>query len=89
MPDPARSEEVDPAELDLVLCPCTAYDGEGHRLGMGGGYYDRFLPRCVNAVTAAVAFEKQRAGHVPMDGYDRGVDMVITEQSMVRPTVEK
>ena len=88
-PDPARSEEVDPAELDLVLCPCTAYDGEGHRLGMGGGYYDRFLPRCVNAVTAAVAFEKQRAGHVPMDGYDRGVDMVITEQSMVRPTVEK
>ena len=88
-PDPARSAEIPPEEIDLMLCPCTAFDGEGNRLGMGGGYYDRFLPRCARAVSVSVAFEVQRAEKIPLGEYDRGVDMVITEDAVIRPVPGK
>ena len=84
-PDPARSVLVAPEEIDLVLCPCTSFDAAGHRLGMGGGYYDRYLPKCVNAAVAAVAFEAQRAGRLPAEAWDRSVDLVFTESAVCRP----
>lgn len=44
--EPATSEpEVEPSVLDLVLVPALVLDTRGYRLGYGGGYYDRFLPR--------------------------------------------
>ena len=84
-PDPARSQEIDPAEIDLVLCPCAAFDDSLTRLGMGGGYYDRFLPLCENAVIAAVAFEAQRAeGGIPAKPWDIPMDAVFTEEGVRR-----
>lgn len=41
-----KSELVLPEKIDLVICPCTVFDEEGSRMGMGAGYYDRFLPLC-------------------------------------------
>ena len=79
-PDPDLSEEISPDRIDLVLCPCTAFDAECNRLGMGGGYYDRFLPQCRNAAIFSVAFEVQRAESVPHDLLDRQMDGVITEE---------
>lgn len=79
-PDPDLSERVEPGDIDLVICPCTAFDAAGSRLGMGGGYYDRFLPRCGHANIIAVAFEVQRAEHIPAEPWDRKVDTVITEE---------
>ncbi len=79
-PDPDLSEEISPDRIDLVLCPCTAFDAECSRLGMGGGYYDRFLPQCRNAAIFSVAFEVQRAESVPHDLLDRQMDGVITEE---------
>jgi 5-formyltetrahydrofolate cyclo-ligase len=44
--EPVASEpEIDPTTLDLVLVPALVLDQRGYRLGYGGGYYDRFLPR--------------------------------------------
>ncbi len=83
-PDPARSERIDPRDIDLVLCPCTAFDEAGDRLGMGGGYYDRFLPACENAFLAAVAFEAQRAAEIPAEPWDRPMDAVVTEAGVRR-----
>ena len=41
-----RSVLLAPEQLDLVLVPCTAFDARCCRVGMGKGYYDRYLPRC-------------------------------------------
>ena len=87
-PDPDRSGLIDPETVDLVLCPCTAFDEAGNRLGMGGGYYDRFLPRCKNAVITAVAWEAQRAESVPGEPWDVPMDLVFTEDGAFRPGAE-
>ena len=77
-PIPEKSEFIRPEQIDLVICPCSAFDDEGHRLGMGAGYYDRFLPRCKNAVIALAAFSEQRMEHVYTDAFDVPVEVVFT-----------
>ena len=82
-PDPEYSEIVAPEEIDLVLCPCSAFDRRHRRLGMGGGYYDRFLGKCVHAEIIAVAFAVQEADEVPTEAFDRKMDRVITENGKI------
>lgn len=81
-PVPELSLLVVPEELDLVICPCTVFDQNCNRMGMGAGYYDRYLPKCVNAVFAAAAFEVQKAEHIPAAEWDRPMDMVFTEKTV-------
>jgi 5-formyltetrahydrofolate cyclo-ligase len=84
-PDPDRGTAAEPEDIDLVIAPCTSFDSACRRLGMGGGYYDRFLPRCTKASVIAVAFEAQRSAAVPAAPWDRSVDAVITEDAVYRP----
>lgn len=83
-PDPARSRLIDPASIDLVLCPCTAFDEGCRRMGMGAGYYDRYLVKCENAVIAACALEVQKVGEVPVDPWDVPMDLIYTDQAIYR-----
>ena len=78
-PDPEHSTLISPETLDAVIVPCVAFDTAHRRLGHGGGYYDRFLPRCTRAVKLAAAFDIQRAAAVPTDSFDVTVDAVATE----------
>ena len=86
IPEPVRelSREIAPEEIDLVLCPCTAFDPDCRRLGMGGGYYDRFLPRCKGAKFVAVAYEFQRAEALEAQSWDIPMDAVVTEERVYR-----
>lgn len=45
-PEPSPAAEVLPVQLDAVLVPLLACDQRGHRVGYGGGFYDRFLTQC-------------------------------------------
>ena len=81
-PIPELSTLVSPEEIDLVICPCTAFDQECNRMGMGAGYYDRYLPRCLNAVISAAAFEAQKVESIPVDEWDRPMDMIFTETAV-------
>ena len=86
-PNPAYADEVDPEQIDLVICPCTAFDREYNRLGMGAGYYDRYLEKCENAFLVAVAFDIQEAREVPVCEYDVKMQAVITEAGIRCETI--
>ena len=73
----SRSEILLPEALDLVLVPCTAFDADCFRVGMGKGYYDRYLPRCKNAVKIGIAFEVQRVEHAAVDEHDQRLDAYV------------
>ena len=83
-PDPDASLPVEPDDIDLVICPCTAFDKELHRIGMGGGFYDRFLPKCGKAAVFAVAFEAQEAELIRPEPHDFVMDAVVTEKRVLR-----
>ena len=81
-PDVERSRLILPEELDLVLVPCVAFDEEKRRLGHGGGYYDRYLPGCVNAKFVLVAFEAQKLPEVTTDPHDVLMNVLVTEDKV-------
>ncbi len=81
-PTPEGSDRVAPEALDLVLCPCSGFDAARHRLGMGAGYYDRFLPQCANAAVCAVAFEAQRLDQICTEATDIPMQAVFTERAV-------
>ena len=87
---PALEQSVllEPEQLDLVLVPCTAFDAVCRRVGMGKGHYDRYLPRCRNAVALGVAFEAQRVPEAAADEQDWQLDGFVTERKVYRGTDE-
>jgi 5-formyltetrahydrofolate cyclo-ligase len=78
-PDPVKSRIIPLEEIDVVLVPCVGFDEAGMRLGHGGGYYDRYLPRCPHATKILVAFEAQRLDAVCAGEHDVAMDFVVTE----------
>ena len=77
---PSESAEIImPEDIDFIVVPLVAYDSRLHRIGYGGGYYDRFLPKCVNAVKCGAAYSFQNAGDVFPEDHDVRLDEVVTE----------
>jgi 5-formyltetrahydrofolate cyclo-ligase len=77
---PETAPEVLP---DVLLVPMLAFDAQGHRLGYGGGFYDRTLEklRALKSVVAiGVAYQAQMADEVPRGEYDAPLDYVMTEE---------
>lgn len=75
--------EAETVTPEVVLCPLLAFDGDGCRLGRGGGHYDRTLEalRAAGRVLAVgLAFAAQRLETAPRDGHDQPLDWVVTEQ---------
>ena len=82
---PAEGDWLEP---EVLLVPLVAFDDQGHRLGYGGGFYDRTLNalrarRTVHAY--GFAYEGQRVPELPLGGNDARLDAVITEKGIHRP----
>lgn len=74
---------VDAEELDAVIVPGVAFDQKGNRLGFGGGYYDRFLPKTKSSCRKiAVCYEFQLKENVFPEDHDFPVDIIITEDAV-------
>ena len=81
-PDVEKSELIDPEQIDIVICPMVAFDAERQRMGYGGGYYDRYLPKCSKALRIGIAFEAQRMERLVTEEYDCPMDIIVTEEKI-------
>ncbi len=75
--EPIYDEPVADDETALVLMPGMVFDYEGHRIGYGGGFYDRFLEKEPNHPTVALAYDFQMVDHLETEEFDIPVDRVI------------
>ncbi len=76
---PINATQVDIAKIDLVLMPATRFDLNKNRLGMGKGYYDRYLIQNPNLYKILVAYEVQSAKEIVCSSHDIAADIVVTE----------
>ncbi len=79
IPEPVADEPVANDETALVLMPGLAFDEAGHRIGYGGGYYDKFLVAEPDHPTVALCYDFQMYAHLDTEEFDIPVDMVIWE----------
>jgi 5-formyltetrahydrofolate cyclo-ligase len=83
--EPADRIAVDPERIDAVITPGLAFDRRGARLGYGGGHYDRYLGRLeAHAVRIGIAFAEQVVEAVPEEELDQPVDVVVTDEEVIR-----
>ena len=74
--EPIGDPFTDLTQIDLALIPGLAFDAQGHRLGRGKGYYDRFLA-AFTGTTIGVCFDFQKVAEVPVDAHDIAVNRVV------------
>lgn len=74
---------IDADKIDCVIVPGAAFDVHGNRLGLGGGFYDVFLKKAVNAKRVALAFDFQLLDEIPAESHDMPVDLIITENRII------
>lgn len=70
-------------DAELIVVPCLAVDRNGNRLGMGGGFYDRFLST-VDAIKVALTFDFQFIDELPSGEHDFKIDIVVTESGITK-----
>jgi 5-formyltetrahydrofolate cyclo-ligase len=79
IPEPRADAQV--VTPDIVLVPLLAFDASGHRLGYGGGYYDRTLA-ALPARAIGIAYAGQRVEALPREPHDHPLDGVLTENGL-------
>ncbi len=70
----------------VILVPLMAFDKKAHRLGRGGGFYDRtleILRRKLSIVSIGVAFDEQEVDSVPTEPHDQKLDYIVTPTRII------
>jgi len=75
---------VSPEEIGVILVPGLAFTKNGHRLGRGGGYYDRYLASLpASTMKIGVCFALQIVDALPTEPHDQQLNAVITEEGLI------
>ncbi|MBC7691432.1 MAG: 5-formyltetrahydrofolate cyclo-ligase [Methylotenera sp.] len=74
---------ISPADLDLIFVPGVVFGRSGDRIGMGGGYYDRYLAKAPQAYRISLAFDFQLVEGLEQESWDQRVDWIITQSESV------
>ena len=77
IPEPIDDGPEAADEEALVLMPGLVFDPQGHRIGYGGGFYDKFLSREPNHPTVALCYDLHVMDHLDTDDFDITVDLVL------------
>lgn len=86
IPEPASEcAQIAAQDINVCLLPLLAFADRGERLGMGGGYYDRWLPQAASSMLrVGVACNWQRQPVLPLDQWDQNMHYVCTESGLQR-----
>lgn len=79
--EPIGEVFTDYATIDVAVVPGMAFDRDGHRLGRGKGYYDRFLARIPHVYKIGLCFAWQLVDCVPTDANDIMMDCVVSQNA--------
>lgn len=82
--EPKGGALLDPAEIDLIVVPGLGFGPHGERIGRGAGFYDRFLNSAPRAVRCAIAMHEQVIAEIPMTVHDAWLDILVTDQEVLR-----
>lgn len=86
-PDPSTQKTISIADLDLILIPLVAFDRQGHRLGMGEGYYDQTFStiseqhKTKKPFLLGLAYEIQHVETLPLNDWDVPLHGILTEKN--------
>lgn len=79
IPEPKRGQQITVDKIDLVLVPLIVFDRNGHRIGYGKGYYDKFLEACNKDCIKVGLSLAPPLDHIPyVEAFDIGLDYCIT-----------
>ena len=84
MLEPSPACPIVPTEhLQLIVVPGIAFDHNGHRLGYGKGFYDRFLTKCPYAAAIGLAYQIQIVENTFPEVWDIPVHYIFTEKGII------
>jgi 5-formyltetrahydrofolate cyclo-ligase len=84
VPEPASGQRLKPGSPGIVfLVPGLTFDGEGTRLGRGGGHYDRALAGYPAGLRLGLLLDADLATTAPCDAWDQRIDAVVTERRVL------
>jgi 5-formyltetrahydrofolate cyclo-ligase len=75
-PNPKFCRKIEPCYLDSILVPALGFDHRNHRIGYGGGFYDRFLKFIPEIQTIGIGFKEQLIPLIPSHDFDIPLEKV-------------
>lgn len=78
--EPIEGTIVTPTAKSVLLVPGSVFDLQGHRIGYGGGYYDRYLAKYPEALTIGVCYRHQLEEELVLQAHDVKMDLVMTDE---------
>jgi 5-formyltetrahydrofolate cyclo-ligase len=81
---PEQESSELPEKYDVIVVPLLGFNGQGHRIGYGGGFYDRFLASQHPAITIGLCYQNGRCEFIA-EPHDIPLQYIVTEQGISRP----
>jgi 5-formyltetrahydrofolate cyclo-ligase len=81
---PEFRRPVDPQKIELALIPGIVFDRQGGRIGFGGGYFDRLLPKMPKAYHLGLAYSAQiSTAPLPLESFDARLHAIATDKEIM------
>lgn len=81
--EPIDGVIIRPSRQSILLLPGSCFDKQGHRIGYGGGFYDRYLAQNHYRAAIAVAYNFQLLDAIPFESHDVMVNGIVTESGYI------
>jgi 5-formyltetrahydrofolate cyclo-ligase len=79
----SQRAELPDNKPDIVIAPCLAVDATGHRVGYGGGYYDKLAEQLPDALWVVAAYAKTVVDKIEVFDHDIRADILVTEAGVI------